>query len=114
MTTVSEETLHRWSTQKEGQFFERKSALDRTTGRPKRRKAADLARDIAETLSAMANADGGELVVGIEDDGEITGVPHTEQRLDILRNAPRSHTDPPVRCRFEEDQKRGKRPSPSL
>jgi hypothetical protein len=24
----------------------------------------------------MANADGGELVVGIENDGEISGVPH--------------------------------------
>ena len=102
MTTVSEKSLLRWSAQQEGQFFERKSALDRTPGRPKRRKATEVARDIAETLSAMANADGGELVVGMEDDGEITGVPYIQQRLEVLRNAPRTHVDPPLRCRIEE------------
>lgn len=65
--------ITRWRTVEEGQFFERKSAIDRSGGRPKQRKAADIARDVAETLSAMANADGGELVVGIEDDGTVTG-----------------------------------------
>jgi len=68
--------LHRWQTRAEGQFFERKSAFDRSTGRPKHRKAADVAWDVVETLAAMAKADGGELAVGIEDDGTITGVPH--------------------------------------
>jgi len=37
--------------------------LDQRGGR-RQRKAADLARDIVGTLSAMANADGGELVIG--------------------------------------------------
>jgi len=68
--------IHRWQTRAEGQFFERKSAFDRSTGRPKHRKAADVAWDVVETLAAMAKADGGELAVGIEDDGTITGVPH--------------------------------------
>jgi len=65
----------RWSGAEEGPFFERKSALDRSSGRVRARKAADLAHDIAETLSAMANADGGELVVGLENDGSVSGVP---------------------------------------
>ena len=41
----------------EGQFFERKSCYERSGGRVRRRNARSVARDIAETLSAMANAD---------------------------------------------------------
>ena len=66
MIAVSD--IQRWQGAEEGQFFERKSAFDRVPGRPKQRKAAD----IVETLSTMANADGGELVIGIESDGTLT------------------------------------------
>jgi hypothetical protein len=72
------------ATTEEGQFFERKAAWDRSVPRPKPRKAADLARDIAETLCAMANADGGALVVGIEDGGAATGVALAEDKLLLL------------------------------
>lgn len=50
----------RFSEAQEGQYFERKSA----------RKDAD---EIARHICAFANAAGGKLVIGIEDDGEITG-----------------------------------------
>ena len=62
--------ITRWSGMAEGQFFERKSAYDRSGPRPKRRNAKDIISDIVETLSAMANADGG-LVLGMEDDGTL-------------------------------------------
>jgi|WetSurMetagenome_2_1015567.scaffolds.fasta_scaffold31863_2 ATP-dependent DNA helicase RecG len=90
----------RWQTTAEGQFFERKSAFDRTTGKPKYRKAADIARDVAETLSAMANADGGELVIGIENDGELTGTPHAEDKIRLIVNVPgdRNYVAPPLPC----------------
>jgi predicted HTH transcriptional regulator len=78
---TTEENIGRWSSLPEGQFFERKSAIDRSSGRPKRRNVREIAWDIAETLSAMANADGGELVVGLEDNGDVTGVAHPEDRL---------------------------------
>jgi len=68
----------------EGQFLERKSCYDRFGERVRRRNAHSVARDIAETLSAMANADGGTLVVGIEDDGTPTGPDYPEDRLDVL------------------------------
>ena len=80
----------RWSTADEGQFLERKSAYQRSDGQPRQRKAADVAWDIAETLSAMANADGGELVVGVEDDGLVTGVPHPPKKVAMLLDVPRS------------------------
>lgn len=51
---------HRFSTEKENQYFDRKSA---------RLNPKETARHI----SAFANASGGKLVIGIEDDGEITG-----------------------------------------
>lgn len=89
----------RWATLPEGQFFERKSAWDRSAEQPRRRKAADIARDIVETLSAMANSDGGDLVVGIEDGGDVTGVPHPEDKLALFLQAPtdRNYVEPPLR-----------------
>ncbi len=90
----------RWSSLGEGQFFDRKSAYDRSGPGPKRRKAKDVAWDIVETLSAMANADGGELVVGMENDGRATGVPHSEEKVVLFRRAPgdRNYVHPPLSC----------------
>lgn len=83
--------INHWSTREEGQFFERKSAYDRSGGKvPKKRKATLIAWDIAETMCAMANADGGELVVGMEDDGDITGIPHPDDKLRMFRETPGS------------------------
>ena len=92
--------IARWQAVEEGQFFERKSAWDRSGPRPKPRKAADIARDIAETLCAMANADGGELVVGIEDGGAATGVALADDKLRLLLGVPkdRNYVSPPLPC----------------
>lgn len=110
--------------QSEGQFFERKSCYDRSAGKVKRRDARGLARDVAETLAAtpalrvgasVANADGGTLVLGIEDDGAVTGVdlPHDrrsslEDRLDVLRRAPQTHVRPPLRAHVQTGALEGK------
>ena len=85
----------------EGQFLERKSCYDRSGGRVRRRNVRSVARDIAETLSAMANADGGTLAVGVEDDGTPTGVDYPDDRLNVLRQAPRNLVRPPLRARVE-------------
>jgi ATP-dependent DNA helicase RecG len=63
------------TTQPEGQFLERKSCYDRTGRTPRPRPIKEVARDVAEALAAMANADGGTVVLGIEDDGTVSGVP---------------------------------------
>lgn len=61
----------------ESHFREFKSALegppDNRSPRPKR----DISDDICRTLVGFANADGGELLVGVEDDGSITGLGDT-------------------------------------
>jgi len=53
--------------QPEGQFLERKSCYDRSKGKIRLRSAREVARDISEVLSAFANADGGTLILGVED-----------------------------------------------
>lgn len=54
-------TIEKMQTATESQYFDRKSA-----------RIED--RDLAKTISAFANASGGVIVVGLEDDGKITGV----------------------------------------
>lgn len=75
----------------EGHFREFKSAYDQEPGKRKPRKVGDICRDIGRTLVAFANADGGDLLVGVEDDGSVTGVPHSDEQLKLLLDAPRSH-----------------------
>src|SRR3954449_11058294 len=101
-----DDEIGRWATLRENQFFERKSAFDRSGGRPKQRNARAVAWDIAETLSAMANADGGELVIGLENEGDVTGVPQPEDKLALLRRAPgeRQYVLPSIRYQTRDFQ----------
>ena len=53
------------------------------------RKAAKIAaRDFSTPIVAMANADGGYLAIGIEDDGTITGIDDFEKNLNELLRVP--------------------------
>lgn len=96
-------------TMSESHFREFKSALDGRPGEKTPRDPKLIRRDIGETLVAFANADGGELLVGVEDDGTITGVPHGEAVVESLLNAWRTHVhdktplDRPVAVRLELD-----------
>ena len=88
--------LSRWLPWKESQTFERKSCYDKSKTPPQRLDARIVSDFIAETLSAMANADGGALLVGQENlrqngedgGGEITGLDYNESTLELLRSAP--------------------------
>ena len=61
--------------QPEGQLFDRKSfRID--------------AKALGVILVAFANADGGDVVIGIEDDGRITGINGNEEHLNELLRAP--------------------------
>ena len=70
----------------EGQYYERKS------GRIS-------AKDLAVPLVALANAEGGVVVVGLHD-GEVDGV--ASAKVNDLRQAAMDHTAPPVRCAMDE------------
>jgi len=82
----------------ESHFREFKSALSQGTSAPRPRDFKTLCRDIGETLVAFANADGGELYVGVEDDGTLTGILHSETLIQGMLEAPKSyiHADTPI------------------
>ncbi len=75
----------------ESDFREFKSALEGKEGHKKPRLAKKISEDIAEALVAFANTDGGEIIIGVEDDITITGVPHSQEDIDMMLNAPHSH-----------------------
>src|SRR5258708_19987114 len=82
----------------ESQFREFKSVLEGVPGNKQSRDPKSVSKDIAETLAAFANADGGELLVGVEDDGKVTGFLFSEETVAKLLEAPRSriHTKTPL------------------
>ena len=72
----------------ESHFREFKSAVEGLAGRKTARSLKQVCRDIGETLVAFANADGGELLVGVEDNGIITGVDnYNEEKISQLEKA---------------------------
>lgn len=83
----------------EGQFLEFKSAWDKSEGtrRPLPRRA--LRDKIAEVVAAFANADGGLLLVGVDDDGTPSGHGYPENAVEGLLAVPRTRLDRRVTCR---------------
>ena len=75
----------------ESDFREFKSALEGKSGSKKPRLTKKICEDIAEALVAFANTDGGEIIIGIEDDTTITGVPHSEEDIEAMLDAPNFH-----------------------
>ncbi len=80
--------------QERGQFLDFLSAYEyrRSTGQKKREE--ELAREIARLLSGMANADGGTLLVGVEPDKSVTGIPYDSEELHSLIQAPQNMLRP--------------------
>ncbi len=75
----------------ESDFREFKSAYEGRPDNKKPRLVKKICEDIAEGLVAFANTDGGELIIGVEDDGTITGVPHGDDDIEVILNAVKSH-----------------------
>lgn len=90
------------------QFEEENQLLDR-------KRASIRPVDVAQQLSAFANAEGGILVIGIEDDGQITGFNYSgaksiekyiEAPFDFLNRKPKYEIEkmPVVNSNGEEDE----------
>lgn len=82
----------------ESHFREYKSCFEGPPSNKTKRNPKDVALDIGETLVGFANADGGDLLIGVEDNGKITGVPFSDDSLDKLLNAYKNnvHRDTPL------------------
>jgi len=71
----------------ESHYREFKSALEGAPNDKKPRNLKEIFADIAKTLVAFANADGGELFVGLEDNNTVSGIPFSEEKLDVILSA---------------------------
>ena len=72
----------------ESYYREFKTALEGKPGQKIPREIKEVCYDIAKTLVAFANADGGELFVGIEDDNTVTGLEYKEEITTAILKAP--------------------------
>jgi len=79
---------HLAATKPEDQWFDRKSI-----------RIEPIA--LANVLVGFANADGGTVVIGVEDSGEITGTDRYTDHLNRLRQAAIDYTNPLVRHTFD-------------
>lgn len=67
----------------------------------------DDAKKIARTLSAFANTDGGRLLIGVKDNGKITGIDPTEE-IHMIEAAADMYCKPPVAfesCVWQEEMR---------
>jgi ATP-dependent DNA helicase RecG len=75
----------------ESYYREFKSAWTGPSQNKAPRDIKEISYDIAKTLVAFANADGGELFVGIEDNNSISGIPHPEDKVSAILSAPENY-----------------------
>lgn len=76
----------------ESHFREFKSAQQGAPGKKTPRPSKEICRDVAEALVAFANADGGEILIGVEDSGEVTGCADLGvEAIDLVLKAPTTH-----------------------
>ncbi|MFB0517365.1 MAG: helix-turn-helix domain-containing protein [Candidatus Neomarinimicrobiota bacterium] len=82
----------------ESHFREFKSGFKGSPDKKVPRHWKEISKDIGDTLVGFANSDGGELLVGVEDDGTVTGLDLPDNDLDNLLRAPRYqvHADTPL------------------
>jgi ATP-dependent DNA helicase RecG len=81
--------------QDEGQHFDRKSLFEGPEGAKRARDRRKVRDQVAEYVAGFANAEGGVLVLGIEDDHTVTGHALPADSLASLLVTPRARLLPP-------------------
>jgi len=84
------------STRTEGQYLERKSLWEGLPGNKRPRDRRQVRDEIAEQVAAFANADGGTLILGVEDDGTVSGHRYPAKAVDEFLDAPAARLKPPL------------------
>lgn len=81
--------------QEEGQFFERKSLLHGAPGHKRPRNRSEVRDQVAQYLAAFANADGGVLILGQEDDRSLSGHSYPVDVVEDILSVPERRLTPP-------------------
>ncbi len=97
MALYTPDELRRLLAQPEGQYLELKSLWDRSQATPKPLPRRSVRDTIAEVVAAFANADGGTLVLGVEDDGTPTGHGYPEEAIAEFLAVAERRLRPPVK-----------------
>src|ERR1051325_4101211 len=88
--------------QDRGQFLEFISAYEYRRAAGQKKREEDLAREIVRVLSGMANADGGTVLVGVEPDKSVTGIPYDHDELHSIIQAPQNLLRPQLNASCEK------------
>ena len=80
--------------QVEGQHFERKSLFEGPPGNKRARNRRKVRDQVVEYVAGFANAEGGVLVLGIEDDQTITGHAFQPDEVQAILDAPATRLRP--------------------
>src|SRR5919106_2709260 len=96
------EEIGRLLKQERGQFLEFISAYEYRRAPGQKKREADLAREISRVLSGMANADGGTVLVGVEPDKSVTGIPYDHDELQAVIQAPQHFIRPELSATCEK------------
>jgi len=75
----------------ESHFREFKSAFEGRPDNKKPRLVKAICSDIAEALVSFANADGGAIIIGVDDDGTISGIPHSSEDIQKMMDSVHTH-----------------------
>ncbi|MBI1851230.1 MAG: putative DNA binding domain-containing protein [Planctomycetes bacterium] len=85
----------------EGQFLVFKSLWDRSQESQRVVKRPHTRDLVAESVAAFANADGGTLFLGVDDDGTPSGHGYPNEIVEDLLSVSEHRLRPPVRCRSQ-------------
>lgn len=99
-TSLSPDEIRALLLREEGQFLEFKSLWDQGGPVPKALERRKVRDQIAEYVAAFANADGGTLLLGVEDDGAPTGHDYPAEALHGFFAVPEQRLRPAVACRM--------------
>jgi ATP-dependent DNA helicase RecG len=81
--------------QDEGQHFDRKSLFEGSDDAKRPRDRRAVRDQVAEYVAAFANAEGGVLILGIEDGGVVTGHRYPDDAVRAILETPRARCRPP-------------------
>lgn len=82
--------------QEEGQFLAFLSAYENKKRGSQVKRVEELAREITRLLGGMVNSDGGVVLVGVERDKSVTGIPYSAEEIRELTESPHVLLTPPL------------------
>jgi ATP-dependent DNA helicase RecG len=94
--TISGTKLRELIAADEGQYHDRKTLFEGPPGSKRPRDRRAVRDQIAEQVAGFANADGGVVIFGVEDDCTVTGHSYPADVVDQMLAVPQSRLVPPL------------------